>query len=100
MRVLKLMSALFAVTAVDSAEGARPVARWDVIPHQRIEGVFKAGVVAFHEDGVKVVFDVAGKKFTAENPKLNDRTGVWEYYVPINAAKLPDGPFRPSVWRF
>lgn len=93
MRVLKLMSALFAVTAVASAEGARPVARWDVIPHQRIEGVFKAGVVAFHEDGVKVVFDVAGKKFTAENPKLNDRTGVWEYYVPINAAKLPDGPF-------
>ena len=56
-----------AVAAVSGvAEAARPVARWDVVPYQRIDGVFKAGVVAFHDEGVKVVFDVAGKKFTAE----------------------------------
>ncbi|MBR3957238.1 MAG: hypothetical protein IKJ89_05255 [Kiritimatiellae bacterium] len=82
-----------AVAAVSGvAEAARPVARWDVVPYQRIDGVFKAGVVAFHDEGAKVVFDVAGKKFTAEEPKLNDRTGVWEYFVPINVSKLPDGP--------
>ena len=73
-------------------KAARPVARWDVVPYQRIDGVFKAGVVAFHDEGVQVVFEVAGKKFTAEEPKLNDRTGVWEFFVPINVAKLPDGP--------
>ena len=89
--------ARFAILAVVAAatvvaNAARPVARWDVIPHQRFAGVFKAGVVAFHEDGVKVTFTVAGKTFVAEEPKLNDRTDVWEYYVPINAAKLPDGP--------
>lgn len=89
MRVIVL--ALFACAFV-SAEAARPVARWDVVPSQRVTGVFKAGVVAFHEKGVKVEFDVAGKKFVAENPKLNDRVGVWEYFVPINTEKLPDGP--------
>lgn len=68
-----------AVAAVSCAEAARPVARWDVVPYQRIDGVFNAGVVAFHEDGVKVVFEVAGKKFTADAPKLNNRTGVWEF---------------------
>ena len=81
-----------AVLAAGQAYAARPVARWDVVPHQRIAGVFNAGVVAFHEDGVKVTFDVGGRKFTAEEPKLNARTGVWEYFVPIDAAKLPDGP--------
>jgi len=85
--------AVAAVAAVaGAAEAARPVARWDVVPHQRIDGVFKAGVVAFHEDGVKVVFDVAGKAFSAEAPKFNDRTGVWEFFVPIDVSKLPDGP--------
>ena len=84
--------AAVALLAAGQAFAARPVARWDVVPHQRISGVFNAGVVAFHEDGVKVTFDVGGRKFTAEEPKLNARTGVWEYFVPIDAAKLPDGP--------
>ena len=48
------------------AKAARPVARWDVVPYQRIDGVFKAGVVAFHDEGVQVVFEVAGKKFTMQ----------------------------------
>ncbi|MBR4615063.1 MAG: hypothetical protein IKO55_05605 [Kiritimatiellae bacterium] len=84
---------LAAVAAASGmAEAARPIARWDVVPHQRIDGIFKAGVVAFHEDGVKVEFDVAGKKFVADAPKLNNRTGVWEFYFPINVSELPDGP--------
>ena len=88
----KTLVAAVAAMAAGQAFAARPVARWDVVPHQRISGVFNAGVVAFHEDGVKVTFDVGGRKFTAEEPKLNARTGVWEYFVPIDAAKLPDGP--------
>ena len=49
---LFLFSALF----MSLAFGARPVARWDVVPWQRVSGVFNAGVVAFHESGVKVEF--------------------------------------------
>lgn len=72
---------------------ARPVARWDVIPYQRVSGVFKAGVCAFHEDGVKVEFAVNGiKTYTAEKPTFNDRTGVWEYTFPIDTSKYADGP--------
>ena len=37
-----------AALAAGQAYAARPVARWDVVPHQRISGVFNAGVVAFH----------------------------------------------------
>ena len=91
-RKLVRRAVFFAALAAGQAFAARPVARWDVVPHQRISGVFNAGVVAFHEDGVKVTFDVGGRKFTAEEPKLNARTGVWEYFVPIDAAKIPDGP--------
>ena len=87
----KTLVAAVAAMAAGQAFAAIPVARWDIVPHQRISGVFNAGVVAFHEDGVKVTFDVGGRKFTAEEPKLNARTGVWEYFVPIVAAKLPDG---------
>jgi hypothetical protein len=76
-----------------TAMAARPVARWDVVPHQRVDGVFTAGVVAFHEDGVKVEFSVNGKKtFVAENPTLNARTGVWEFTFPFAVATVPDGP--------
>ena len=92
MKIIKALSLLFVLGTAGSLFAARPVARWDVVPHQRITGVFNAGVVAFHEDGVKVTFDVGGRKFTAEEPKLNERTGVWEYFVPIDASKLPDGP--------
>ena len=72
---------------------ARPVARWDVIPHQRVKGVFKAGVCAFHEAGVKVEFSVDGKPAsTAGKPEFNDRTGVWEFVFPFDASKHADGP--------
>ena len=76
-----------------SAFAARPVARWDVVPFQRVSGVFKAGVVAFHEKGVSVRFIVNGKTVhTASKPELNDRTGVVEYVLPLATAKFPDGP--------
>ncbi|MBR4893605.1 MAG: hypothetical protein IKZ36_00210, partial [Kiritimatiellae bacterium] len=78
------------------AFGARPVARWDVVPWQRISGVFNAGVVAFHESGVKVEFTIeAGGKsfrFTADDPVFNNRTSVWEFFVPVETDRLPAGP--------
>lgn len=86
-----------AVLLSSQAFAARPVARWDVVPDQLVDGVFKAGVVAFHESGVRVEFDVAGTKFTAANPTFNDRVGVWEYVCPIDVAKLPDGPFTVAA---
>ena len=75
-----------------SAFAARPIARWDVIPSQRVSGTFKAGVVAFHEKGVKVQFSVNGKQaFTADHPTLNPRTKVWEYVFAFDASKFDDG---------
>lgn len=71
----------------------RPAARWDVVPYQKVEGVFKVGVVAFHEAGVKVVFSVNGKKvWKSAKPSLNERTGVREYVFPFDPSKYPDGP--------
>ena len=79
--------------AAAAASAARPVARWDVIPDQRVAGVFRAGVCAFHEDGVVVEFSIDGKAaHVADAPTLNPRTGVWEYVFPVDTSKLSDGP--------
>lgn len=70
------------------------VAKWDVIPCQRVrDGVFNAGVVAFHEKALKVEFRVDGKiVHTAEEKTLNERTGVKEYVFPFDPAKFGTGP--------
>lgn len=73
--------------------GSYPVARWDVVPDQLISSSFKAGVVAFHRNGVKVEFRVNGSLVsTAANPTYNDRTGVWEHWFTLNPANYSDGP--------
>ncbi len=84
--------ATLALLAVALASGplfaARPVARWDVVPYQRVSGVFKVGVVAFHESSVNVLFKVDGrKKWSAKRPTKNDRTGVEEYVFPFDPVK-------------
>lgn len=67
----------------------RPVAAWDVVPHQRVTGVFKAGVVAFHDKKVSVEFTInGGRFFLAREPQTNPRTGVKEYVVNFPSAKL------------
>ena len=82
-----------ALAASFASAAARPVARWDIVPDQRVSGVFRAGVCAFHEDGVRIAFSVDGKVVhRADAPTLNPRTGVWEYVFPLDTAKLPDGP--------
>ena len=80
------------VLASGLAHAGRPIARWDVIPYQMVTGVFKVGVVAFHEKAVKVEFSVFGKpRFTAEAPELNERTGVKEYVYNLPVKAFKDG---------
>ena len=87
-----------ALLATAQAFAARPIARWDVIPNQRFDKVFKAGVCAFHKSGVKVEFFANGAlRHTAEKPEFNDRTGVWEYVMPLDPAAFPDGPVTLSA---
>ena len=93
---MKIFAASFAfaiaISCSISAFAARPVARWDVIPDQRFEGVFEAGVVAFHKEGVKVEFSVNGKPVaTVVNPALNPRVKVWEHFVALKASDYKDG---------
>lgn len=86
---------LWAIVAVaaQTALAARPVARWDVVPDQRLGETFNVGVCAFHIEGVKVEFRVGGTLVhTALNPTLNPRTGVWEFWLPLDPSGYPDGP--------
>lgn len=92
MKRTSLLAAALALAAAP-ALAARPVARWDVVPDQRVSGTFLAGVCAFHEDGVRVAFSIDGKFVRVANePRKNPRTGVWEYVFPLDTSKLPDGP--------
>ncbi len=68
-----------------------PIARWDVVPHQRIEKNFDAGVVAFSKAGVlDVSFDVSGQGYAGPSTQkvfsmeLNTRTDVWEYFITLD----------------
>ena len=92
-RTARRTACVLAFALAAPAFAARPVARWDVVPDQRVSGTFLAGVCAFHEDGVRVAFSLNGKfVHVAKEPKCNPRTGVWEYVFPLDTSKLPDGP--------
>jgi len=102
------------------AKATKVIAAWDVVPHQVITEPFTVGVVAFHETGCAVWFTVTqppmgegaqaegaeGRPAGAElkhvslvqvdRPTLNARTGVWEFVLAVDPAKLADGPF--AVW--
>jgi hypothetical protein len=78
-----------------SANPLTPIARYDVVPHQRFSmgEVFYFGVVAFSKEGInRVEFTVQGQGYSGSNPKVstgmsyNPRTEVWEYWVPISAS--------------
>lgn len=72
---------------------ARPIARWDVVPYQRLQSPFRAGVVAFHEKGVTVEFSIEGRPvLTTSQRERNPRTGVNEFVLPIDPRAYPDGP--------
>lgn len=70
--------------------------RPDVVPYQRIDTgeTFKFGVVAFCKGGIDDVdFVISGQGYsggtkTASSMTLNDRTGIWEYWVSIAASEF------------
>ena len=69
------------------------IANWDVVPFRCIDKPLKIGVVAFHETGADVVIEVNGEKLARlEDPTLNDRTHVWEYWTTLDPADYRDGP--------
>jgi Dockerin type I domain/Protein of unknown function (DUF1565) len=92
-RALGIMVWAIVAVAAQTAVAARPVARWDVVPDQRLGETFNVGVCAFHTEGVKVEFRVGGTLVhTALNPTLNPRTNVWEFSFPLDPSGYPDGP--------
>lgn len=89
-----------------TSQGApvRPIARWDVVPHQRIQAgeSLKIGVVAFSKAGIdRVEFQVSGGGYVGPNPLVvseiafNERTQVDEYWVELSANDFTiDGPIE------
>lgn len=76
---------------------AMVIARWDVVPYQTFTGKFEIGVVAFHINGIdRVDFSVDGGEWVSVNAmSLNPRTGVYEYWVTLDAVKFAqDGPIE------
>jgi hypothetical protein len=89
------------VSAAASPQATRPVAAWDVVPFQVFDKSFHVGVVAFHETGCQVEFTVrvAGENAAiqtqvVQNPTLNAQSNVWEYWLALDPAALPDGPIE------
>ena len=97
-RGMSIVVGILCLEAVSVSFAARPVARWDVVPDQVFAGRFQAGVCAFHMAGVKVEFRLGDRLLhTAERPTLNDQSGVWEFWCPLEAAEHRDGPLELSA---
>ncbi len=76
-------------------KGSIVIANWNVVPSQRFNGEFKAGVIAFDGTGVDVEFYVNDLyKGVVTKPALNDRTNTYEYVLELNAADYSDGALR------
>ena len=70
---------------------ATPIARYNVVPNQRISEVFNFGVVAFSKVSIEnVSIAIAGQGYFGSTPlvsseiALNPRTDVWEYFIEID----------------
>lgn len=71
----------------------KAIANWDVVPFQRISEPLNVGVVAFHETGVDVQFQVNGADAgLVKDPTLNPHSNVWEYWITVDPAQYEDGP--------
>ncbi len=72
---------------------AKAIARWDVVPYQDFHGEFEIGVVAFHMNGIdRVEFSAEGGPWVPVTEMTeNPRTGVWEYWVTLDAEDFQDG---------
>ncbi len=90
-----VLASIFTLFSPAISLALTPVARWDVVPFQRIEfgKSFNIGVVAFSKDGIdRVEFEVDGQGYSGENPLIsnsmtyNSRTNVYEYWVPLRSS--------------
>ena len=79
-------------TQGDKGWDAKVIARWDVVPNQTFSGNFDIGVTAFHINGVdRVDFSVEGGPWVSvDETSVNPRTGVWEYWVTLDAEAFDD----------
>lgn len=94
LRVYLLVSCFF-LFAPAFANALTPIARWDVVPYQRIEAgeTFNIGVVAFSKARIeRVQFTVSGQGYSGQNPlqsismTYNFQTNVYEYWVPLHGS--------------
>ena len=92
------LATLMALSSALLAAPLTPIARWDVVPYQRVEQSegLKCGVIAFSKAGIaKVTFHVNDQLRHVASMRLNDRTGVYEYWTPVAASDfVEDGPVQ------
>ncbi len=71
---------------------AKAIARWNVIPFQKIDNEIQIGVVAFHMNGISHIDFSAngGHTRTVRVAKLNFRTNVLEYSVQLKTSDIKD----------
>ena len=98
------MSLIRARVKPKRTDGLNPIARWDVVPYQRIASgtTFKAGVVAFSKEGISnIAFSTTDGTNTVIDSSnvmtLNSRIGVWEYWIEIDPADFSDGTITLSA---
>ena len=101
MRIRLLLPACLAVLAALPASAARrPVAQWDVVPFQRVQKPFQAGVVAFYDKPFTVEFSVNGRKVAvADKATLNARTKVVEHWFTLDPAQFSPDKLRENELR-
>ncbi|MEN8141427.1 MAG: hypothetical protein ABFR97_09420 [Thermodesulfobacteriota bacterium] len=93
----QLLVALLLITCLPAVSFAlTPIARYDVVPHQRISRgeTFNLGVIAFSKAGIREVrFNISGPGYnggskSATTMTYNSRTNVHEYWVPLSAREF------------
>lgn len=76
--------------------GLTPIARWDVVPYQRINTgeTLNLGVIAFSKAGIdRVEFHISGRGYnggikSASQMTYNPQSKVFEYWVPLRASEF------------
>lgn len=72
-----------------SGSGARPPARWNVVPYDVASLPYAVGLRAFHATGIdRVEFAVDGGAWVAVRDwAVNPRTGMWEYFAVLDPGR-------------
>ncbi len=96
-RVLSILILCIAIVSFAEAQ-TRVIANWDMVPFQIFDSTIRVGVVAFHESGVHVEFQVNGLVYAdVAESTYNPDTRVFEYWIQINASDYPDGVITLSA---